>query len=296
MDERTWDLCRTSDAALAQACYRIEGVEGLCRLEGDFALACYDRTTQQLMALRDPMGAYPLFWIQEGETIALSTSIRSLADLISNLEIDPEYTADFLTFPTEFCAHLPLQRTAYRGVQRVMQGQLWNASLPTGHVACRTYWHWQEQIVPVAAHSVEEAGALVQERLEAAVQERLSRRAYTASHFSGGFDSTGVALLADRLCAKAGMPVHALSMVYQSEPMLEQEREYIDAALESSAAIVPHLIPADDLLDYDAYESVPLLDEPSSLGSRWNCFSILSRTAAEAGADTVMDLVSGHIC
>src|SRR5438045_7427676 len=31
IDERTWDQCRSNDAALARACYRIEGIEGLCR-------------------------------------------------------------------------------------------------------------------------------------------------------------------------------------------------------------------------------------------------------------------------
>ncbi len=138
VDERTWDQCHASDAALARACYRLEGIEGLCRLEGDFTLVCYDRTTQQLMALRDPMGAYPLFWMQQGETMALSTSIRPLADLMPNLELDPGYTADFLSFPTEFCAQLPLPHTAYRGIQRLMPGQLWEANLSTRRVACRT--------------------------------------------------------------------------------------------------------------------------------------------------------------
>jgi len=86
-------------------------------------------------------------------------------------------------------------------------------------VACRPYWQWHEKIVPVAVNSVEEAGALVRECLEAAVRERLSRQAHTASHFSGGFDSTGVALLASRL---SGTPVHAVSLMYQSESVLRQ--------------------------------------------------------------------------
>jgi hypothetical protein len=89
--ERTWVQCRANDAALARACYSIEG---LCRLEGDFVLACYDRLTQRLVTLRDPMGNSPLFWVQQGETIAVSTSIRPLADV----ELDTEYTADYLVY------------------------------------------------------------------------------------------------------------------------------------------------------------------------------------------------------
>jgi asparagine synthase (glutamine-hydrolysing) len=283
--ERTWVQCRANDAALARACYSIEGIEGLCRLEGDFVLACYDRLTQRLVTLRDPMGNYPLFWVQQGETIAVSTSIRPLADLVSDVELDTEYTADYLVFPYEFCAELPLQHTAYRGVHRLLPGWLLEANLSAQHVACRPYWQWRDKVVPVAVDSVEEAGALVRERLEAAVRERLSRHAHTASHFSGGFDSTGVALLASRL---SRTPLHALSLVYQSQSRLARETEYIQAALESSATIVSHPVPADDLLDYDAYERLPLLDEPSAVGARWNTFAVLARAAAEAGADTVM--------
>jgi asparagine synthase (glutamine-hydrolysing) len=282
--ERTWLECQTNDAALAWACYRIEGIEGLCRLEGDFVIACYDQSTEQLVTLRDPMGNYPLFWTQHGGTIALSTSIRPLADLVPDLALDTEYAADYLVFPYDIGAELPLQHTAYRGIRRLMPGWLWEADLARQHVVCRRYWRWPDKIVPVAVSSVAEAGALVRDSLEAAVRERLSRRAHTASHFSGGFDSTGIALLASRL---SSTPLHAVSLVYQS-PRLAGETEYIQAALARNAAITWHPIPADDLLDYEAYERLPPLDEPSVCGARWNTFAVLARAAAEAGADTLL--------
>jgi asparagine synthase (glutamine-hydrolysing) len=283
--ERMWAGCQANDAALAQAVYRVEGLDGLCRLEGDFVLACHDRASERLVTLRDPMGHYPLFWVQQGETIAVSTSIRPLADLGPDLEIDQEYAANYMVFPYESCAELPLLRTAYRGVQRLLAGSMLEANLSTQHVTCRSYWQWRDKIVPVKVSSVEEAGALVRDRLEAAVRERLSRRAHTASHFSGGFDSTGVALLASRL---SDTPVHAVSLVYQSPPRLAMETEYIQAALESSPTMVWHAIPGEDLLDYDACERLSVLDEPSVIGARWNTFAVLARTAAEAGADTIM--------
>ena len=113
----------------------------------------------------------------------------------------------------------------------------------------------------------------------------MSRHAHTASHFSGGFDSTGVALLASRF---GTTPLHALSLVYESEPMLAQETEYVRAGLESDATIVPHLLPADGLLDYDGHDRLPILDEPSAISARWNTFDVLARIAADSGADTVM--------
>jgi asparagine synthase (glutamine-hydrolysing) len=289
VDDRTFDQCRQSDATLAQALYKIGGIEQLCRLEGDFVLACHDRTANRLVALRDPLGAYPLFWVHHGETIALSTSIRPLLDLLACVEFDIEYMVDYLAFPTDAFSELPLQHTAYDGVQRLLPGWLLAADLSTRHVACRPYWNWREQSAGVAVGSVEEAGELVRERLEAAVRERLSRHADTGCHFSGGFDSTGVALLAGQLAAKNGKPLHALSLVYQRDPMLAQESEYIQCALEGSAGIIHHVIPADDLLDFVDHQRMPLLDEPSPpLGAQFKRIEALAQTAANAGVDTLM--------
>ena len=287
--ERTFNRCRESDAALAQALYKIGGVEWLCHLEGDFALACHDRTANRMVALRDPLGAYPLFWVHRGETVALSTSIRPLLDLLPCVQFDTGYIVDYLAFPTDALSELPLKHTAYEGVERLLPGWLLEADLPTRHVVCRPYWNWREQTAEVAVGSVEEAGELVRERLEAAVQERLSRQAHTGCHFSGGFDSTGVALLAGRLTAQSGKPLHALSLVYQRDPILARETEYIQCALERNAEIIHHVIPADDLLDFVDHQRMPVLDEPSPpLGAQFKRIEVLAQTAANAGVDTIM--------
>ncbi len=54
----------SNDAALALAVYCREGRAGLLRLEGDFSLVVHDGKEHRLLALRDPLGAYPLFWTQ----------------------------------------------------------------------------------------------------------------------------------------------------------------------------------------------------------------------------------------
>jgi asparagine synthase (glutamine-hydrolysing) len=283
------ERCQQSDAALAQALYRVFGIERLCGLEGDFSLACHDYVTNRLVALRDPMGGYPLFYIQQGETIAISTSTRPLVDLLPSVELDTDYMVDYLTFPTDVFSEIPLRRTAYRGVQRLLPGWLVEANLSTQQVVCRPYWNWQEKTGQVVVRSVEEAGELVRESLEAAVGERLSRKAATGCHFSGGFDSTGLALLAGRLSAKRSKSTHAFSLVYFRDSVLSQEKEYIESALERSEGLVHHVIPADDLVDFVDHQRLPLLDEPSPLlGARFRLNELIAQTAAKFGVDTVM--------
>ena len=56
------DQCQTNDAAPALAAYGLLGLEGIARLEGDFALAIWDSSAGCLIEARDPMGGYPLFF------------------------------------------------------------------------------------------------------------------------------------------------------------------------------------------------------------------------------------------
>jgi asparagine synthase (glutamine-hydrolysing) len=274
-----------NDAGLAGACYDAAGLNGLCNLEGDFVVAVCDRQKSKISVLRDPMGYYPLYFARHGGGLVAATSIRPLGDLLPTLEPDPDYAADYLAFPYDTCSELPLRHTAYRGIERLPPGWLLECNVATGGVTSRPWWRWSERVQQLPVNSVAEAGALVREKLEGAVRERLSRNALTASHFSGGFDSTGVALLASRI---SRTEVHALSLVWEMRQRLAGETEFIRTALESDPHLVWHPIPADDLLDYDGMNALPPLDEPCTMGPRWHTFAVLARTAAEAGADVVL--------
>jgi asparagine synthase (glutamine-hydrolysing) len=274
-----------SDAALAGACYDAAGVHGLCHLEGDFVVAVCDRRQGKITVVRDPMGHYPFFFARHSGGLALGTSIRPLGDLLPVLEPDPDYAADYLAFPYDTCPEMPLGHTAYRGVERLRPGWLLECDVATTSVASRPWWRWSERAQEQTVKSVAEAGALVREKLEGAIRERLSRNARTASLFSGGFDSTGVALLASRL---SQTEVDAVSLVFERRERLVRETDFIRAALERDPRLVWHPIPADDLLDYDNMDAMPLLDEPCALAPRRNTFAVLARTAAEAGADVLL--------
>lgn len=283
--EHIWQNCEDDDAGLTGVCYDIEGIDGLCHLEGDFVLALHDSAKQLLVVLRDPMGQFPLFWSQSGDLLAVSTSIRPLADVLPELTEDLEYAADCLVYPYDTFSELPVQRTAYRGVNRLLPGWMLQANTASGETACRNYWRWRDKIIPIPVDTVEDAGALVRDRLEAAIRVRLSRKGLTASHFSGGFDSTGIALLASRMSRE---PIQAISLVYEDSSRLAGETAYIEASLACAPAINWRPVPADDLLDYNAFEGVGPLDEPSVANARWNTFAVLSQTAVEAGADTLL--------
>ncbi len=288
IDEQTLALCPDEDAELALAICRAYGVDGLYSLEGEFALACFDGKANRLIAIRDPMGGYPIFWARQGETISLSTSIRPLIDLTTSVELDSEYAIDYLVIPDAGVAELPGDRTPYSAIKRLPPGWLLDVDVSTGRVESRPYWDWQEKIEAPPVKTIDEAGQLVRERLAAAVKERLSRRHATASTFSGGFDSTSLALLAEQQLAARGEQLHALSIIFNRSHVLAQERDYIESALTGREAIVHHYIEADGMLDYDDHERLPLSDEPFAMTSRFKFNEALVLAAAQAGADTIL--------
>jgi len=288
IDEQTLALSRDENAELALAICRAYGLEGLYDLEGDFALACFDEKSKRLIAIRDAMGGYPIFWARRGETVSLSTSIRPLVDLTTSVEQDSEYAIDYLLIPDAGMAELPSDRTAYRSINRLLPGWLLDVNIVTGRAETRCYWDWQQKIDAPPVKTIDEAAHLVRDRLAAAVRERLSARAVTASTFSGGFDSTSLALLAEQHLAARDQQLHTLALVFNHSHVLAQERSYIESALSGREAIIHHYIEGDDILDYDDLERLPLSDEPFAMSCRFKFNEALVLAAAGAGADTLL--------
>jgi asparagine synthase (glutamine-hydrolysing) len=102
-------------------------------------------------------------------------------------------------------------------------------------------------------------------------------------------DSTAVALIADDwIRAGAGeAPLHTLSLVYHQLPGLARETVYLDS-VPARSGIVPHRIPADNLLDFDSFADPPLHDEPYAMLWRLGMDRALVETAAACGAATML--------
>lgn len=172
-----------ADAALALAVYQHTGWPGLARLEGEFAIVLWDGMRQRLLAMRDPLGSWPLFWTVRPQEIAVSTSLASLTALPNNRTPDLEYLAEYLATPF-LRSEIPCEKTAFVRIQRVMPGTGVEFS-PGGSVTQRRYWNWEEHIESAVEGTPQEVGAGLTDRLRAAVRERLSPGP-VAAHLSGG--------------------------------------------------------------------------------------------------------------
>jgi hypothetical protein len=160
-----------TDADLVLRFYRDGGGDNLPRrLDGEYSLVILDRRQGRMLALRDPLGNWPLYWSQGRSQVRIGTSMARLARWAEG-EVDRGYCAEFLMAPAPL-AELPTVRTPYEGVSRVQPGELIEAR-PRG-VHRRPWWDWPTIVGSVAIRSVREGYDIWQHRLEQAVDERLA--------------------------------------------------------------------------------------------------------------------------
>jgi asparagine synthase (glutamine-hydrolysing) len=252
---------RLDDAGLVLEAYRRRGTQGLAQLEGTFALAVWDADAGELIARRDLMGGYPLYWAREAGRTALGTSLDLVRGGRTD-ELDPDYLATYQML-TCFAENEPEQEaTAYRGVRRVQPGYLARIEVRSGRVTTQRIWDWLERLEDPGTDDISQIGRGYLERLRGAVRESI--HGTTVAHLSGGMDSTSVALMAfDAIEHGAGPgPLHTISLVYDRMRVLAREKALIEDLVRSRGGWEPHLIQADDLLNFDRFEDPPAHEEP----------------------------------
>jgi asparagine synthase (glutamine-hydrolysing) len=207
------------------------------------------------------MGGYPLFWTTGAEMMALSTSVYPLLTLLPQRVLNADYIAEYLMLPGQM-QELPSEQCVYAGISRLMPGTVITMHVPTQRVHLQRYWQWLEKMVEPDTTRQEALSEQYAHLVRQAVRERLHGR--TASHLSGGMDSTSITTLAHNwLCAGVGQaPLHTLSLVYDRLSDLSEETPYLENVVEQLRGIVPHRIPADELLDFDSFAAPPPHDEP----------------------------------
>jgi len=275
-----------SPAALALVSYERLGLDGLKNMEGDFSCSIWDRDQDRILALRDSLGGQPLFWFKRNDLWALSTGLRPLLELLPSRRLNPEYLVDFLMLPGT-CAEVPNDHCVFEGITRLAPGTILDIKLKTGKYTTIRHWDWLARKINPPSQKLEDLGEQYKIVLSQAVDERL--QGLVASHMSGGMDSTSVALLSRNSIAagKGESPLHTISLVYDELSDLSHETPYLEELLKARD-FVPHVIPADNYLDFDGFNNPPFHDEP--YGGLWRLSLDASTVMAadECGASTML--------
>lgn len=189
----------SSDTEVVLHLYEEYGPRCLEKMNGQFAIAIWDKNRRQLFLARDRVGVRPLFYTQvDGSTLLFASEIKSiLSDRRVRAEIDPLAVEQIFRFWAPLTPN-----TVFRGI----------VELPPGHFivadkeSVRVKQYWKNQFPPEAEvpskaatngqinDTVEEFRALLID----ACQIRLRADVPVGAYLSGGLDSSTIASVVRR--------------------------------------------------------------------------------------------------
>ncbi len=210
-------------AEVLAAGYRRWGPALWPRLEGSFGLAFFEPSRSEVHLVCDALGGRPLFYFEEGSTVAIASEIEILLRWP-----DKRWGLDPLELARFFALQIPSAgRTHFAGVRQVVGGAA--ITLTSGGQTERRFWT-PERISLRAPSGDSETAREFRERLETAVGSFVREPGRVGIMLSGGLDSTSLAALASRAAAGSGDRVAACSWVFDDLGVCD-ERSWIDQTL-----------------------------------------------------------------
>lgn len=183
------------DSALVFEAFGRWGDECVSRLNGEFALAIFDRRKQQLILARDPVGCRPLYYWSDNATVAFASEIKAvLAHPHVAARPNEDLIADYLV--RDRLAYEDEGETFFRGIYAVLPGE--RLTVSSRGVRRTKFWDFDpESIIRLPSYS--HYALELRHLLFQSVNRRLRRAAPVAIAVSGGLDSSIVVCIAERL-------------------------------------------------------------------------------------------------
>tara|TARA_R110002072_G_scaffold1029_11_gene8571 strand:- start:6361 stop:8139 length:1779 start_codon:yes stop_codon:yes gene_type:complete len=223
-----------TDTEVLLAAWAQWGKDALSRFNGMFAFAMFDASRQSLTLARDRFGEKPLHvaaWQVSGEThFACASEIpQLLAATPDRPALNRRVAADFINAGATDWG----DETFFDGITRLPAGHFAEIDLsnplPPAEMVVQSERWWQAPALDPSLARAETAAEALKPALESAVKLRMRADVQVGSCLSGGLDSSGVVLLADR--DRGSDPIVCVSAIFDETTPSGQEiseRPYVD--------------------------------------------------------------------
>lgn len=271
-----------SPAGFMASAFERYGISCCDRVEGDYAMACYETDALALHLARDPCGARPLYYYLTSEEVIWSSDLLYLATFLGPmLEIDDGYIADYLTGCQ--CLH----RTPYEAIHSVEPGTV--LTVTRDKVKTHKFWdiQWHGEITYKRDADYE---AHFRCLFTQSVERRLRGASIALADLSGGLDSPSVVCMADDLIKSGRSNCRELETVsYHSEgsPMADESR--LIAYVEARRGKKSHLIPQ----SFFSFDDTLNLSRPDVLLATADAAQGIRRLHHSLGADIQLCGIGG---
>lgn len=255
------------------------------RLLGDFALAIYDKTKQELFCARDHFGIKPFYYYHApGRFFIFASQIRALfchpeTPRLLNKRTLAEYWAGNIP------GHVA---TSYEGIQRLPQGH-WLRVNKSG-VCVRPYWQLDAESELKLGSDAEYEEAF-REVFKKAVSRRLSSRWKVGFQLSGGIDSTAVACVGRDFLRDQNIATETYSTLFPHSPESD-ETDLIKTTLQQPG-FNPHFLDGADSSPFAEFPVFSQMDDELFFGANAYLVFPVHRAMARDGARICLDGFDG---
>lgn len=229
------------DTEVILAAYEKWGIKCVERFNGMFAIALFDRETQELYLVRDRIGKKPLYYWQDGENLAFASELKPIMACPGfPKRIDKSVLAAYL-----YQQYIPEPDTIFEDVKKLEPGMILRFCVRTAGGAgsaqaegCGSrieklrYWSIADSYRKGIADPVTDYGqakAELKALLQKSVKSRMEADVPLGTFLSGGYDSSLVTAMAQEA---AGTPVKTFSIGFA-------EKEYDESGY--AAEVAKHL-------------------------------------------------------
>lgn len=169
-----------SDTEVILAGYQKWGKDVVNKLNGQFALAIWDKQTKELFLARDEMGVKPLYYYFDGRRCIFASEIKAILAHEVPRKLNIEAFNHYLRVN-----YVPAPMTMISGISKLLPGH--TATLKEGKFSVQKYRNFIRTIAPVSfAHASE----VLRVKTLRAVERQLVADVPVGVYLSGGIDSS----------------------------------------------------------------------------------------------------------
>lgn len=196
-----------SDTEVILHLFEEEGPQCLRRLNGQFAVAIYDRTRKQLLLARDQLGIKPLYYVQLGSRFLFASEFKSILRYHAfNPTLDDNAIHNYLAL-----RYVPGPGGMFRELRKLPAAHY--AIIEDGNVNIHRYWEPELYAGPFP-DSEEEYLEGFSRHFERSVKSQLVSEVPVGAYLSGGLDSSVIVAAFSRLTNE---PVRTFSVGFDYE-------------------------------------------------------------------------------
>lgn len=204
-----------SDTEVLVHLYEDYGENFVDHLNGQFAIALWDRRLRKLILVRDRPGILPLYYHVSSNEFIFGSEIKAILSVLDQRpEVNPAAFGQLMTFWAPLTPD-----TIFDGIREVEPGQM--ICMEGGRLRSRHYWNWS--LAHPGEYRQGKEKDLVQELttlLEDATRIRLRADVPVGCYLSGGLDSS---LLASMVTANHDVKLRTFSLAFY-DPRLDESR------------------------------------------------------------------------